>query len=56
MLIQLAGHGSYLPSPRYMQGGGYSVVPAVAGVGPEGGAELVRETLAAISELFPAKA
>jgi hypothetical protein len=56
MLIQLAGHASYLPSARCMQGGGYSVIPAVAGVGPEGGAELVNETLATIAELFPAQA
>ena len=56
MLIQLAGEGLYLPSARCMQGGGYSVVPAVADVGPEGGAELVKETLAAINELFPAQA
>ncbi len=53
MLIQLAGEGMYLPSARCMQGGGYSVVPAVSEVGPEGGAELVKETLAAINELFP---
>ena len=55
MLIQLAGEGMYLPSARCMQGGGYSVVPAVSEVGPEGGAELVKETLAAINELFPSK-
>ena len=55
MLIQLVGHGMYLPTARCMQGGAYSVIPAVSSVGPEGGAQLVEETLAAISELFPPK-
>jgi hypothetical protein len=55
MLIQLVGHGMYLPTARCMQGGGYSVIPAVSSVGPEGGAQLVAETLAAINELFPPK-
>lgn len=53
LLIQLAGLGMYLPSERVVKGGGYGAVPAVAGVGPEGGRELVRITLESISALFP---
>jgi hypothetical protein len=53
MLIQIAGMGWYLPSERVAKGGGYGAMPAVAKVGPEGGRELVRETLAGIAALFP---
>ena len=45
----------YLPTARCMREAGYSVIPAVSSVGPEGGAQLVAETLAAISDLFPSK-
>lgn len=57
VLIQLAGPGIgwYLPSARAVQGGGYGAIPAVSAVGPEGGQELVAETLALIRELFPEK-
>ncbi len=54
LLIQLAaGTGWYLPSERVVKGGGYGAMPAVARVGPEGGRELVRETLDGITSLFP---
>jgi len=54
IIVQLAGWGSYLPTRRAVEGGGYGAMPAVSKVGPEGGDELVRETLAAIRRLFPA--
>lgn len=54
MTVQLAGQGFYLPSERYIAGGGYGVVPAVSAAGPRGGAELVEATVRHIQELFPA--
>jgi hypothetical protein len=55
VLIQLAGRGWYLPSERAVQCGGYGAMPAVSLVGPEGGRELVEETLKLIGELFAAR-
>ncbi len=53
-VVQLAGDfGWYLPTERAVRGGGYGAMPAVCAVGPEGGAELVEETLRMISSLFP---
>lgn len=52
-LIQLAGGGSYVPSPRSVAGGGYGSVPASNPVGPEGGQRLADETVATLRELFP---
>jgi hypothetical protein len=53
MVVQLAaGTGSYLPTERAVRGGGYGAMPAVSAVGPEGGQELVEETLRMIGELF----
>ncbi len=55
VIVQLAaGTGSYLPTERAVRGGGYGAMPAVASVGPEGGQELVEETLRMIGELFAA--
>src|SRR5690606_34522176 len=51
-LIQLAGGGSYCPSPRSVAGGGYGSVPASSPVGPEGGQRLADETVATLRELF----
>ena len=53
-VIQLAGPGSYLPSARAVQGGGYSAIAESNEVGPEGGQVLVERTLAAINALWPA--
>ncbi len=50
-LIQLAGEGSYIPSPRSVAGGGYGSVPASNPIGPEGGQQLVEETLRLLREL-----
>jgi hypothetical protein len=53
VIVQLAaGTGSYLPTERAVRGGGYGAMPAVSSVGPEGGQELVEETLRMIRELF----
>ena len=51
-VIQLAGRGSYLPTVRAAQGGGYSAVPESNQVGPEGGQVLVDRTVAAIEKLW----
>ncbi len=53
-VVQLAGRGFYLPTERAVQMGGYGAMPAVSATGPEGGGELVEETLALIRDLFPA--
>lgn len=45
-VIQLAGPGSYLPTPLAVQGGGYSAVIQSSIVGPEGGQKLVEATVA----------
>ncbi|HWL54939.1 MAG TPA: hypothetical protein VNQ90_21025 [Chthoniobacteraceae bacterium] len=52
-LVQLAGGGNYVPSPRSVAGGGYGSVPASNPVGPEGGQILAEETIAALRVLFP---
>ena len=52
MLVQLAGRGFYLPSPRAVAAGGYGAMPAVSAAGPEAGAELVEETLSMIDDLM----
>ncbi len=51
-LVQLAGGGTYLPSLRSVQGGGYGSVPASNTVGPQAGQELVEHTLQKLRELF----
>ncbi|MDF2723114.1 MAG: hypothetical protein K0Q59_2789 [Paenibacillus sp.] len=51
-LVQLAGSGTYLPSPRSVAGGGYGSVPASNPVGPEGGRQLVEHTVQALRELW----
>lgn len=51
-IIQLAGSGSYLPTDRAVQGGGYSAVVQSSRVGPEGGQVLVDRTVEAIETVF----
>jgi hypothetical protein len=54
-LVQLgdgSGNGFYLPTQRAFDGGHYSALIKSNWVGPEGGAILVEETVAAINELF----
>jgi hypothetical protein len=54
-VIQLAGPGTYLPSGRAAQGGGYSAIAESNEVGPEGGQVLVEQTLQEMNALWPAQ-
>lgn len=51
-LVQLAGAGSYIPSPRSVLGGGYGSTPASNPVGPDGGQILADYTVEALRKLF----
>jgi hypothetical protein len=51
-LVQLAGKGSYLPSPRSLLGGGYGSTPASNPIGADGGQQLVEHTVQALRELW----
>lgn len=51
-LVQLAGPGTYLPSLRSVQGGGYGSVPASNPVGPFGGQILADYTVKTLRNLF----
>lgn len=52
-LIQLAGPGSYVPTPRAARGGGYSAIVESNVVGPEGGQALTDRTVELINSLWP---
>ncbi|HWQ92159.1 MAG TPA: hypothetical protein VN673_10840 [Clostridia bacterium] len=52
-VVQLVGGGSYLPTEKATQGGGYSAVIQSNDVGPEGGQILVDRTVTLINGLFP---
>ena len=54
-VIQLAGPGSYVPTPFAAAGGGYSAIVQSNEVGPEGGQVLVNETVAVVNGLWPEK-
>ena len=51
-LVQLAGGGSYLPTERSINGGAYGAVASSTLIGPEGGRELVGETLRMIASMW----
>ena len=51
-IVQLAGPGSYLPTERAVQLGGYGAVIQSSRVGPEGGQVLVDKTVDAWRELW----
>jgi hypothetical protein len=53
-VIQLAGPGTYVPTPIAANGGGYSAIVQSNEVGAEGGQVLVDETVAAVNGLWPA--
>jgi len=53
-VVQLAGHGTYLPTERAVRGGGYSAVVESNEVGPAGGQVLVDRTVEAIEAAFRA--
>jgi hypothetical protein len=54
-VVQLAGGGSYVPTERSVAGGAYGAIPESTEVGPEGGRELVEETLRMLDSLWTAK-
>lgn len=54
-LIQLSGPGTYVPTPRAAQGGGYSAIAESNVVGPEGGQILVERSVKLINTLWPEK-
>lgn len=51
-LVQLAGFGSYAPSLRSSQGGGYGSIPASNTIGPDGGRKLAERTIECIEQLW----
>lgn len=51
-VVQLSGHGTYLPSPKAFNNQGYGAIPFSCSVGPEGGAQLVNATVNALQKLF----
>ncbi|MFC1712471.1 hypothetical protein ACFL6S_02315 [Candidatus Poribacteria bacterium] len=52
-LIQLTGNGTYLPTERALAGKGYGTALRSTRVGPEGGQQLVEETVKALNALWP---
>ncbi|MCC6152130.1 MAG: hypothetical protein IT367_00115 [Candidatus Hydrogenedentes bacterium] len=53
-VIQLAGPGTYVPTPRAQRGGGYSAIIESNVVGAEGGQVLADKTVEAVNALWPA--
>jgi hypothetical protein len=51
-LIQLAGGGTYVPSPRSLVGGGYGSIPSSNPVGSEGGQQLAEHLVQAIRTIW----
>jgi hypothetical protein len=51
-VVQLAGSGSYVPTERSVAGGAYGAIPESTEVGPEGGRELVEQTLELLNSLW----
>jgi hypothetical protein len=54
-VVQLAGNGGYVPTERSVAGGGYGAIPESTEVGPEGGRELVEQTLELLDSLWTEK-
>jgi hypothetical protein len=52
LVVQLAGGGSYVPTERSVAGGAYGAIPESTEVGPEGGRELVEQTLRLLDSLW----
>ncbi len=52
LVVQLAGPGSYLPSARAIESGGYGATSGSREVGPEGGAKLVDWSVDALNALW----
>jgi hypothetical protein len=54
-VVQLAGQGGYVPTERSVAGGAYGAIPESTEVGPEGGRELVEQTLKLLDALWAEK-
>lgn len=54
-VVQLAGRGSYVPTERSVAGGAYGAIPESTEIGPEGGRELVEQTLELLNSLWEEK-
>jgi len=54
-VVQLAGPGTYVPTPPAAKGGGYSAIPASNSVGHEGGQVLTDETIELLNSLWAEK-
>jgi hypothetical protein len=52
-IIQLAGPGTYIPSQRAADGGGYSAIVESNEVGAEGGQVLTERTIEIVNSLWP---
>lgn len=55
-VIELCGAGTYVPTQRAVDAGGYSAIAESSIVGPIGGQALVEETLTALEELWRSSA
>ena len=54
-VVQLVGSGTYVPTERSVAGGGYGAIPESTEVGPEGGRELVEQTVDLLDSLWAEK-
>ncbi|MHC4873129.1 MAG: hypothetical protein ACYTFY_14900 [Planctomycetota bacterium] len=51
-LVQLSGAGTYVPSKRSTEGGGYGSVPSSTPVGPEGGKIIADKTIETLLKMW----
>lgn len=51
-VVQLAGEGTYVPTHRAVSGGTYGAIPQSNTIGPEGGRQLVNQSLGLIKTLW----
>ncbi len=51
-LVQLAGPGTYVPSARSIEGGGYGSLPASTPIGPDGGRAVAETTIEALLAMW----
>ena len=54
-VVQLAGQASYLPTEQSVAGGAYGAIPESTEIGPEGGRELVEQTLDLLDAIWEEK-
>lgn len=52
-VVQLTGEGTYVPTNRAVSGGTYGAIPQSNSIGPEGGRQLVNQSLELIKTLWP---